>query len=339
MALKRAIVCFGELLLRFSAPQRERLLQSGRFDVHVGGAEANVAVSLALLGQEARFTSIVADNALGDAALGELRRYGVDVAGVMRAPGRMGLYFIEAGAVRRPSAVLYDRGGSAFAIAQEDALDWPTILDGAMWLHISGVTPAIGPNPAAAVRKAVSAARERGVKVSFDGNYRAQLWAAWGGDGPAVLREILAQTNLALINERDIALVLGRDFARNDAGRRAAFAAAFEAFPRLELIAGTRRRQRDVDHHSLSAILVNRRGDERRSREWELPGVIDRIGAGDAFAAGMLHCLISGYDHQRAVEFAVAAAAIKHSIPGDFNIASSAEIERALAEDSLDVRR
>ncbi|GAB4517155.1 MAG: sugar kinase [Amphiplicatus sp.] len=339
MALKRTIVCFGELLLRLSAPGRERLLQSRRFDVHVGGAEANVAVSLALFGHDVRFAGVVADNALGDAALGELRRYGIDVARVARAPGRMGLYFMEAGAARRPSAILYDRAGSAFAVAEEGALDWPAILEGAAWLHVSGVTPAVGPRPAAAVRKAVSAAKERGVKISFDGNYRAQLWAAWGGDGQAILRWILAQADLALINERDIALVLGRDFAGDEAGRRAAFAAAFEAFPGLELIAATRRRQHSVDHHRLSAVLASRGGDERRSREWELSGVVDRIGAGDAFAAGVLHGLIAGHDHQQAVDFAAAAAAIKHSIPGDFNIASAAEVERALAEDGLDVRR
>ncbi|MBB5519390.1 sugar kinase [Amphiplicatus metriothermophilus] len=339
MARNRAIVCFGELLLRLNAPGRERLLQSQRLDVHVGGAEANVAVSLAQFGHEARFASVVADNALGEAALGELRRYGVDVSPVARASGRMGLYFMASGATRRPSEIIYDRAGSVFAEAGEETLDWPAILDGAGWLHVSGVTPAVGPKPAAAALKAVRTAKECGVKVSFDGNYRAQLWAAWGGDGPAILRRILACADLAFINERDVGLVLGRDFPRDEAGRRAAFAAAFEAFPGLELIAATRRRQHSVDHHALTAVLATRDGGERRSREWDLSGVVDRIGAGDAFAAGTLRGLIAGHDHRHTVEFAAAAAALKHSMPGDFNIATVADVERALAEDDLDVRR
>lgn len=333
------IVCFGELLLRLNAPGRERLLQSRKLDVHVGGAEANVAASLAQFGLDAAFASVVADNVLGDGALGELRRYGVDVSHCLRRSGRMGLYFMSAGAVRRRSEILYDRAGSAFAEAASDAIDWPLALHGAGWLHLSGVTPAIGAKAAAAAVRAVKAAREAGVKVSFDGNYREQMWAAWKGDGKAVLHEILTNANLAFINERDIGLVLGKSFEGDDEdARRAAFTEAFAAFPSLQMIAATSRRQQSVDHHSFSAALVCRDG-AWHSGEYELAGVIDRIGAGDAFAAGVLYSLTAGKGEQFAVDFAAAAAVFKHSVPGDLNIASFAEVEQAMAATSFDVRR
>lgn len=328
------IVCFGEILLRLNAPGKERLLQTNRFDVHVGGAEANVAVSLARFGRRARMVSIVADNALGEAALGELARHGVDISFVERIAGRMGLYFMSAGAVRRPSEILYDRASSAFALADPTFLNWPALLADAGWLHISGVTPAIGPNGAEAAIRAVRAAGQAGVKVSFDGNYRSQLWAAWKGDGPAILKQILAAADLAFINERDIALILARDFK----DRADALKAAFDMFPRLQTIAATERNQTSVDDHQLTALLTTRLG-EWRSRRHILTGVVDRIGGGDAFAAAMLDCLTSGKESQYAVDFAAAAAAFKHSISGDFNLASRDDIERAMSDAGLDVRR
>ncbi len=339
MADGNAVVCFGELLLRLNAPGRERLLQSGKFDVHVGGAEANVAVSLAQFGCDARMATIVAENALGQAALGELRRYGVDISACMRRKGRMGLYFMSSGAVRRPSEILYDRAASAFAEAAPDALDWPAVLNGAGWLHLSGITPAVSPNAAEAALRAVKTARDCGVKVSFDGNYRAQLWAEWGGDGPDILRRILASADLAFINERDVGLILGREYREGCASaRKEAYTDAFAAFPGLGMIAATTRRQGSVDDHSLSAMIATRNG-EWTSRDCDLPGVIDRIGAGDAFAAGVLYALIEKRDVQHAVDFGAAAAAMKHSVPGDFNIAAVAEVDQAMVDDGLDVRR
>ena len=195
------VVCFGELLLRFSAPGHELLLQTPRLDVHVGGAEANVAVGLARLGRPAAMISAVPDNALGQAALGELRRHGVDVAGVQTLPGRMGLYFLSAGAVTRPFEVLYDRAASAFALAQPDLIDWDAALAGASWLHLSGVTPALGARAAEAAIRAAEGAVRLGVPVSFDGNYRAKLWAAWEGDGPAILRRLMAAADLPDVHD------------------------------------------------------------------------------------------------------------------------------------------
>lgn len=328
------VICFGELLLRLTAPGSERLLQSWSLDVCTGGAEANVAVSLASFGNLVRFASVVSDNPLGTAALGELRRLGVATQDVQRSPHRMGLYFLEPGAVKRPSAITYDRAGSAFAQADPSSLDWGSILPGADLFHISGVTPAIGPKAAEAAIRAVKAANAAGVPVSFDGNYRALLWEAWSGDGPAILTEILSAASTAFINERDLALILGRPFA----SRAEAYEAAFAAFPRLQRIAATTRQQASVDDQVLAAELVTREG-RWVSPVHELPGVVDRIGGGDAFAAGALHAVLAGRDPQYVIDFAVAAGALKHSIPGDFNRVTEAEVEAAMAGGSLDVRR
>jgi 2-dehydro-3-deoxygluconokinase len=328
------VVCFGELLLRLTAPGAERLLQSASLDVCVGGAEANVAVSLANFGHDVDFASIVSANPLGSAALGELRRHGVSTRAVQRSPHRMGLYFLEPGAVRRPSAITYDRAGSAFAEAAADQIDWHGILPGTDLFHVSGVTPAIGPKAAAAAIRAVNAATEAGVPVSFDGNYRALLWEAWTGDGPSILREILSAATYAFINERDIALILRSRFE----DRATAFAAAFDAFPKLRAIAATTRLQASVDDQALAGELVTREG-RWASPVHDLPGVIDRIGGGDAFAAGALHGFLTRRDPQYTIDFAVAAGALKHSIPGDVSRVSVAEVEAAMAGGSLDVKR
>ena len=211
-----AVVLFGEILLRLGAPDGEVLLQSPRLHVAVGGAEANVAVGLARLGGEARMVSILPDNPLGHAALAELRRWGVDTRGVRFGPGRMGLYFLTPGAGLRPADIVYDRTGSAFAAADPELIDWDAALDGAAWLHVSGVTPAIGPTGAAGAIRAVAAANRLDVPVSFDGNYRAKLWAAWLGDGPGIVRTLIDGADLAFLNDQDIALALGRRFEAAD---------------------------------------------------------------------------------------------------------------------------
>lgn len=332
--MARGVVCFGELLLRFTAPGSERLMQSPVFDVHHGGAEANVAVSLARLGHPARMVSALPDNAFGASMLTALKGQGVDVSSVLSAPGRMGLYFLETGAVRRPSRIVYDRAGSVFAETLASRYDWPALLDGAEWLHLSGITPAVGPEPAKAALTAVSAARKAGVRVSFDGNYRQALWEVWGGDGPALICEILESVDTAFINERDIALLLGTA----QEPRAQAVARAFDAFPNLQRIAATRREQFSVADQVLNGDLFTREG-HWASRPHTLTSVIDRVGGGDAFAAGLLHGVIAGYSPQHTVEFAMAASAIKHSIPGDWNLTNLAEVEDAVCETGLDIRR
>src|SRR4051812_20177779 len=214
------VVCFGELLLRFTAPGRELLLQNGRLDVHVGGAEANVAVGLASLGHAAAMVSRVPDNPLGQASVGYLRRYGVSVEGVDDGDGRMGLYFLSVGAGLRPSSIVYDREGSSFALAGENDFDWDRLLDGAALLHLSGITPALGPGSAKAALAAAKAARSRGIRVSFDGNYRAQLWRRWDSNPKAILSELVGTTDILFGNHRDISLLLGREFGGEGEQRR-----------------------------------------------------------------------------------------------------------------------
>ncbi len=337
------ILCFGELLLRLGAPGREPLLQTRQLQVHVGGAEANVAVSLARFGHASAMAGTVADNALGEAALGELRRHGVDVGRVRRAQGRMGLYFLATGAGVRPSDVVYDRADSAFARAAPDRYDWPALLAGIDCLHVSGVTPAVGPHSADAALDAVRAARAAGTLVSFDGNFRPKLWATWN-DAPApLLHALLAEADVAFIDHRDVELVLGAstDAAPHGSAERtvAAAARAFEAFPHLQRIACTQRTIRSVDAHALGALLVHRDGTTVRIAPQPVDGIVDRIGGGDAFAAGVLHGLLEGMGDDRALAFGLAAARLKHSVPGDFNLVGAGDVAALVDSGTLDVRR
>lgn len=335
------IVCFGELLLRLGAPDRELLLQSPRFDVHVGGAEANVAMSLARFGHDVAMASVLPRNALGEHALGELRRHGVDTRMVQFAPGRMGLYFLATGAGVRPSDVLYDRAGSAFALAAADAFDWDTTLIGADMLHLSGVTSALGARSADAALRAARAGRAHGCSVVFDGNYRSKLWQAWDGDAPAILRDIIACADTAFADHRDIAIVLDRRFDGDTplACFAAAAQVAFEAFPSLQRLVATTREQHSVDHHSLGAMLATRSGELLSEPPHALPSIVDRIGGGDAFAAGVLHGLRSGLGDAASLRFGLGAACLKHTVPGDFNRVGVDDVTNYLSESRFDVRR
>ncbi len=332
------IVCFGEVLLRLAAPGRELLLQSGRLDVHVGGAEANVAVALARLGHATAMASRVPDNALGEAAAGALRRHDVDTAGVKTGPGRMGLYFLSPGAGLRPSDIVYDREGSAFALAGPAAFDWDVLLDGAALLHLSGITPALGPRSAEAAKAAAGAAKAKGVPVSFDGNYRAQLWSRWDSDPAAILNELVGQADILFGNHRDISLLLGRDFGgEGPERRREAAQAAFAAFPQLRLIASTARHVEDADTHRIAARLDWPDG-AAQTDEVVIAGIVDRIGAGDAFAAGVLHGMLGGRDRDWMVQAGLALTCLKHSLPGDASLFTPRDIEAFLAGER-DVRR
>jgi 2-dehydro-3-deoxygluconokinase len=318
----------------------ERLLQSPRLGAHFGGAEANVAVSLARFGNDAAMISIVPPNPLGRAAVAELKKHGVDTSGVLERPGRMGLYFLEQGGGLRPADVLYDRVDSAFALAPPDTIDWPRALKGARWLHVSGITPAVGERAADAARRATEAAAALGVDVSFDGNYREKLWALWKGDPSAILRDLLSRARIAFVDDRDIALVLGTELDATDVleRRRASAALAFAAFPRLQAIYSTLRYVRDTSTHELGAALFTRHR-EFLSRTYSLHAIVDRIGSGDAFAAGVLHGIAAGYGDQQTLELGAAGAALKHSVPGDFNLVDLADVERLLSAPAGDVRR
>lgn len=329
----KRVVCYGELLLRLTPPGRELPLQSPEMRVTPAGAEANVAVALASFGARAKLLTVLPDNALGRAALNEVRRYGVDVGGVVFGQGRMGLFFLTPGAVTRPSDILYDRADSAFAKAPSSCFN-AEALAGADWFHLSGVTPALGRMSASAAIAAVRAARERSIAVSFDGNYRSKLWESWASEAPAILRDIMGHADILFGDERDIGLVLGKSFD----DRAKAVAAAFAAFPSLKRIACTTRAAHTVDRQDYGAAMYTRE-DIHRVPETELSGIVDRLGAGDAFAAGVIHGLLSGASDIEALKFGHAAAVLKHSLSGDFFTLSADAVRAAMGGQSVDVKR
>ncbi|MEA3062929.1 MAG: 2-dehydro-3-deoxygluconokinase [Sphingomonadales bacterium] len=332
------VACFGEILLRMTAPGRELMLQKPHLDVYVAGAEANVGVALANLGHKVKMVTRLPESALGQAAVDAVRRHGVDVSGIARTADRMGLFFLTQGAGLRASEILYDRKDSSFARAGPDDFDWPTLLGGVDLLHLSGITPALGPRSAEAAVAAAEAAAARGVPVSFDGNYRSQLWESWDSDPKAVLTRLVAKADILFGNHRDVSLLLGRRFdGEGPDRRRAAAEAAFAAFPNLKLIASTARHVEDADRHLISArIDAPERGVQ--TEEVLVAGIVDRIGAGDAFAAGILHGIRTGRDLDWTVRSGLALTCLKHSLPGDFSLFGPDDIDAFMAG-GLDVRR
>ncbi len=331
------ILCFGELLLRLAATDGDLIALTRGFTLHVGGAEANVAAALAQLGHDAAMLSILPDNPLGDSSLATLRGHGIDTSPILRRPGRMGLYFFEPGAGLRPGAIVYDRAGSAFAEGVAKT-DWSGTLEGADWLHISGITTALGAECAQATVALARAARAAGLRISLDCNYRPSLWEASGGDPRALIGALAAEAELMFGNYRDVALLTGAGFAKDERERgQAAAQAAFAAFPMLRYIAATDRRVEGAHSHGLSARLDTREGAVQLD-EIVLSGILDRIGAGDAFAAGVLHGIVAG-DAEAAVRHGLAAAVQKHFIPGDMWIGKPADLDAFWDSESIDIRR
>lgn len=333
------LVAFGELLIRLSAPDKLLLKSARHLDLHVGGAEANVAIGLASLGHKTRVVSRVPDNALGQMARGSLAAAGVDVDHVTTDSGRMGLYFLTPGAGLRPSDIVYDRAGSAFALSDEGDFHWDAAFEGATHLHLSGITPALGPKSAAAAIAAAKAAKARGMTLIFDGNYRARLWEAWDSDSRGILTELVGMADILFGNHRDMTLLLGRPFTAEGADRRREAAeAGFAAFPNLKLIASTARHIEDADRHRVST-RIDARDRFARTDEIAISGIVDRIGAGDAFAAGVLHgLLIAPDDIEGAAQTGLALTALKHSLPGDASTFGRQDIATFLSGE-LDVRR
>ncbi|QXQ06759.1 sugar kinase [Sphingosinicellaceae bacterium] len=332
------LVSFGEIMLRLSPPGRELLLQTPKLDVWVAGAECNVVTGLARLGHATALISAVPDNDLGRAGVAGLRAQGVDCSAVRIAAGRMGLYFVTSGAGMRATDVVYDRAGSAFAAMPPGEWDWDALLKDADRLHLSGITPALGHGPGEAAIAAAEAASARGIPVSFDGNYRARLWESWDSDPRGVLTRIVRHADILFGNHRDIALLLGLDFGGDaEDRRRAAADAAFEAFPALQTIASTARHVEDADRHRLSARIDGRSG-HAQTQEVAIAGIVDRIGAGDAFAVGVLHALRAGGDLTEAARIGLALTCLKHSLPGDASLFAQADID-AFVAGGLDVRR
>jgi 2-dehydro-3-deoxygluconokinase len=335
---KGRIVCFGEILLRLAAPRGEMLLQSPALQVSVGGSEANVAVALACAGVPATMVSVLPDNALGTAARNELRRYGVDVSGLRFAAGRMGLYFLTSGAVLRPTEVEYDRAHSAFSLMSPDLIDWIQEFDGASRLHVSGINLALGTNVASTTTMATRAATRLGVPISVDGNYRRKLWGS-DSRAPTMLRDLVAVSETAFLDHRDIALLLGRPEYPDTPTRNEEMAAdAFRSFPSLCRIAFTHRVTLATGRQELTSFLIPRNGQLHSTATRTLEGIVDRVGAGDAFAAGVLLGLWQGLDDKSCLELGMASTCLKHSIHGDASLATLADLA-SFQDGLMEIRR
>ncbi len=332
------VACFGELLLRLSPAPGKPLSRADGLDLAVGGAEANVAIALASLGVPTRMLGVLPDNPLGLRALAALREAGVDTGAMRRAAGRMGLYFFEPPSGPVGGRVTYDRAGSAFALAQPEDMNFAAALQGARLLHLSGITPALGPGGTRLALAAAEAAADAGVPICFDGNYRANLWDGWDGDPRATLNRLVRQATVLIGNHRDISLLLGESFSGDGPDRRREAAeAAFAAFPKLKLIASTARHVESATCHRLAA-RIDRREDHWQTEEVRIAPIVDRIGTGDAFAAGVLLRWLEDGSAQDMAKSGLSLAVMKHGVPGDAIAVTRADLD-AFDPGGTDVRR
>lgn len=329
--MAKKVVTFGEILLRLTPPNFQRFIQAESFEVTYGGAEANVAVALANYGLDAYFVTKVPANPIGQAAINHLRRFGVKTDYVVRGGARLGIYFQETGAAQRPSKIVYDRAGSAIAQAKPEEFDWPTILKDAAWFHVTGITPALSESAAEATIRAVRTAKEMGVTVSTDLNYRKNLWTPEQAN--RVMSEVVKYVDLCIANEEDAEKVFGIKAKGSDvtagkldeAGYRDVVRQLVERFG-FKYVAVTLRESFSASHNGWSGLLYD--GKEfYRSRRYEISPIIDRVGGGDSFGSGLIYALLSGKDPQAAVDFAAAASCLKHTIHGDFNLVTVDEVE------------
>jgi 2-dehydro-3-deoxygluconokinase len=336
------IVTFGEILLRLKSPGHERFFQSPLLEATFGGGEANVAVSLSLLGKQGVFVTALPANPIGDAAVNEVCRYGVDVQFVRRTAGRVGVYYLETGAMQRPSAVVYDRGYSSISLVKPGDFDWKAIFAGAAWFHLTGITPALSQGAADAALEAAKAAKAAGLTVSVDLNYRKKLWN-YGRKAPEVMRELAKWADVLIANEEDIQMCLGVEAqtvkvevmsgALDTGAYRELTALVKKDFPNVQAVAVTLRESRSADKNGWSAALLGKTGF-RLSRRYEMDDIVDRVGGGDSFSAGLIFALLEfPGDEQRALDFAVAASCLKHSVPGDFNLTTRTQVEALLKGD------
>jgi len=337
--MKQRVVTFGEIMLRLKSPGCERLFQSAALEATFGGGEANVAVSLANYGTNAAFATVLPKNDIADACVAELRRFGVDVSLIARGSGRLGIYYLENGANQRASKVIYDRSHSSIALAKPGALDWKKVFEGATWLHITGITPAISQSAADLSLEAVRAAQQAGLTVSCDFNYRGKLWK-YGKTAPEVMGELVKHVDIGIANEEDCQKSLGItvdvDVSKGEletSQYKNLTDKVLQTFPHMKLIAITLRESHSADHNGWSACL-NDRKQFVLSRKYDITDIVDRVGGGDAFAGGLIHGLISGRNPEDALNFAVAASCLKHSIPGDFNRVTAEEVDKLSGGDA-----
>lgn len=332
------IVTFGELMLRLQPYHYERFVQCDCVAFTFGGGEANVAVSLANYGMDAAFVTKLPAHAIGQAAVNSLRRYGVDTTHIVRGGERVGIYFNEKGASQRGSVCIYDRANSAISQAVSSDFDWGKILVGVKWFHFTGITPALGPNVAEICRDACKAARERGITVSCDLNYRGKLWSR--ERAREVMTDLCQYVDVCIANEEDAKDVFGIEAENTNVYTGALDREGYQSVARqlagrfgFGKVAITLRKSRSASDNGWSAMLYDAGGGACCfSREYDLH-IVDRVGGGDSFGGGLIYALMAGKGTQEAVEFAAAASALKHSIEGDYNMVSAAEVEKLAGGD------
>jgi len=324
------IVTFGEIMMRLATPGRLRFSQAKELELTYGGGEANVAVSLANFGMDAAFVTRLPKNPFGDGAIQVLRGLGVDTSRIARGGERIGIYFLETGASQRASVVVYDRAASAISQVSPGEFDWSSIFEGASWFHFTGITPALGPKVAEATREAAKAAKAAGLTVSCDLNYRKKLWTP--AEAQATMTGIMEFVDVAIGNEEDAEKVFGIKAEGADITGGAVASSGYEQVARtlaerfgLKSVAITLRESRSADNNGWSAMLLHE-GEALTSKKYDV-NIVDRVGGGDSFAGGLIYGLATGKSGQDALEFAVAASCLKHSISGDFNLVSVSEVE------------
>jgi 2-dehydro-3-deoxygluconokinase len=318
------VVTFGEIMLRLKAPGREKFLQNASLEATFGGGEANVAVSLANYGMDASFVTVLPENDIADACIMELRKFGVDTTKIVRGGDRIGVYFLEAGSVQRPSKVIYDRSYSAIAEAKPGDIDWDKVFEGADWFHITGITPAISESARLLAFESVKAASEKGITISCDFNFRKKLWK-YGKAATEVMPDLVKYVNVGIANEEDCQKSLGISIEADvesghlDISKYEALSNKVLAeYPSLKYMAITLRESKSADHNGWSACLNDRNGFYL-SKKYEMTHIIDRVGGGDSFAGGLIYGLNNYEKPEDALNFAVAASCLKHTISGDFN--------------------
>lgn len=329
-------VTFGEIMLRLKSPGKMRFMQVPEFEATFGGGEANVAIGLANLGMDTSYISVIPKNAIGDACVRELKKYGVNTDFIVRKGDRLGIYFLEEGSNQRPSVVIYDRAYSAIAEAKPGDIDWDKAFNGAAWFHISGITPAISASAAELSLEAVKKAKGKGLTVSLDLNYRGKLWK-YGKAALEVMGELTKYTDIAIGNEEDYQKSLGIkvdvdvEKAEVDASAYEKITAAvLKTYPNVNKAAVTLRQSFSADHNGWSAVLNN--GEKFIvSKGYEIYNIVDRVGSGDAFSASLIYGLDNLDSDEAALEFAVAASCLKHTISGDLPLISKSEAEKLAA--------
>ena len=330
------VVTFGELMIRLQPYNYERFVQADHLEFTFGGGEANVAVSLANFGIDAAYVTKLPAHAIGQAAVNSLRRFGVDTSMIVRGGDRVGIYFNEKGASQRPSVCIYDRAHSAIAEASASDFNWDKIFEGAEWFHFTGITPALGPNLVEICREACKAAKARGVKISCDLNYRGKLWTR--AEAREAMTDLCQYVDVCISNEEDAKDVFGieaeaTDITSGELNKEGYKSVARQLMDRFgfKMVAITLRESKSAFDNDWSAMLYD--GKEYCFSKLYHLHIVDRIGGGDSFGAGLIYSLLNGYSTQGAVEFAVAASALKHSIEGDYNMVTVAEVEKLAGGD------